>query len=237
EIGQQKEISGSIPSDHPEEKLRDKKAVYKVTLNTLSEKILPEVDDDFAKTLEMEVETLLELRLKLRGQIEEQVETDRRADVHAKILDQVLDVNPFLVPQVMIDEEIRNLLVRSGVIDPSKMDPSKISVEAFREKMGEVALKRVRTAILVDCVAEAENLRATKAELDKAMEEIAEKNGLPIGEVQKFFMDEGRVMGFSLEQTRNKVLDFLYGRAVVTSVPEEEKQEVIPPEADKSGDK
>lgn len=226
-IGETREIKGKIPTNHPEQKLRGKEALYRLTLKGLSEKILPELDDDFVKGLPIEAETALELKVKIREQLEEQLQSDIKSEAHAKILDQLIESNEFKVPQVLIDEEIKALLVRGGMVDPNKVDLSRISVEAFRENLGDVALKRVRTALLVDRLAEQEELRASEDDLTKALEQVSEQNGISIEEVRKFFADEGRSASFAIEQTRNKVLDFLYDRSKVDFVkaPDEEQKE------------
>jgi len=139
-------------------------------------------------------------------------------------LDQLLEKNDFSVPQAMIDDEIRGLLIRNGVIDPSKTDPAKISVEAFREQLGEVASKRVKTAIVVDRIADKENLAATDEDLDKAILDIAENNSLPEGDVRRFFAEGSRKLDLALEQTRARVLDFLYSRTEVKELKEEKKK-------------
>lgn len=225
EIGQTKEIEGKMPEDHREESVRGKKTIFKVTLNSLSEKILPELDDDFAKTLEFGVQSVLELRLDITKRLEQENEKETKNDIQAAILAQLLDSTPFQVPQILVDEEIRQLISRSGIVDPSKTDLSKISVDPFRKELGEAATKRVRTAILVDRIGEVEKLAATEEDIDKSVAEIAEQNGISKEEVKKFFMDKERIVRFVLEITRNKVLDFLRERTTVkyTDKPKAEK--------------
>jgi trigger factor len=242
EIGETKEIKGKVPHQHDHDHSDgeeccdhvDQEAIYKVVLNGLSEKVLPELNDEFAKSSGHEVETLLELRLKVREQLEAQADEGAKADVHVAILDQILDANEFLVPQIMVDNEIRNLLIRTGLVNPQQMDPAKIPVEAFRENLGETAAKRVRTSVVVDRVAEIEKLQASQEELTTAMQELADANGIPLDEVKNYFLDQGRAINFALEQTRNKVLEFLEGRANVTFV--EPKEESEDPKEDSSSD-
>ncbi len=220
-VGEEKAIESKISDDHKDEALRGKVTTYRVTLNGLSERILPEVDDAFAKDCELEVETALELKLKVREQLEETKSSEQKAEAQARILDAILEKNIFAVPQILVDDEIRNLLMKNGLIDPNKTDIRRFSVEPFRQGLNEVAKKRVRTAVLVDRIAEQESLTATDEDLEVAYQEMAEKSGMPLEEVKKFFADEHRRMNFSLEQTRNKVLDFLVEKAKVAYVDPE----------------
>lgn len=217
-IGETREIPTTFADDHADQSLRGKNAKYTFTLNALHERELPELNDDFVKTLGVEAQTLLELRLKVREDIEKNYEAEAKSDANAKILEELLKRNPFSVPQVMIDEEIRSLISRSGIFDSSKIDISKIPVEAFREQLGENAEKRVKTAIVIDQIGKLEKITVSDEELEKAFEEIAEANGLPLEEVKKFFRDSYRRAGFVAEQVRNKTLDFLLDRAKITYV-------------------
>ncbi|MCB0333693.1 MAG: trigger factor [Bdellovibrionales bacterium] len=220
-VGEEKAIESKIPDDHKDEALRGKVTIYRVTLNGLSERVLPEVDDQFAKDCGFDVETALELKLKIREQLEETSRGEEKADAQARILDALLETNIFAVPQILVDDEIRNLLMKNGLVDPNKVDLRRFSVAPFRQGLNDIATKRVRTAVLVDRIAEQENLTATDEDLEAAYQEMAEKSGMPLEEVKKFFADEHRRMNFSLEQTRNKVLDFLVEKASVKYVDPE----------------
>ncbi|RMG43723.1 MAG: trigger factor [Candidatus Dadabacteria bacterium] len=217
-IGESCTVSIPLPDDHQDKNLRGKTATYTVNLKGLSEKVLPEIDDAFAKNVGMNVETLLELRVKISEQLEKEKERQRKELIHEKILEQLLERNEFMVPQPLVDDEIRGLLVRYGLIDPRKVDPGRISVEPFREKLGEVALKRVKTAVLVDRIAEKENLLADQSDIEREIKEATEKHGMPEEEVRRFFMEQGRSASLLIELTRNKVLDFLSERATVKYV-------------------
>lgn len=213
EIGEMKEIGEALPDDK-EDNASGRK--YKVLLSGLSEKVLPELNDEFAKNAGIEgVETVLELRLKVREQIAEKVEEETRSETHAAILKQLVERNEFVVPQIMVDNEIRHMLVQAGLLNPQQTDPARISVESFRQHFNENALSRVRTAIAVDRVAEQENLAVSDDELETAMNDLADKSGMPLEDIKKHFADESQALNFRLDQTRNKVLEFLQSRAKI----------------------
>jgi len=222
-LGEQIRVDSAFPEDHQNEALRGKSAVYEVTVEAISEKILPELDDSFAKQSGLGVETLLEFKLKIREELTKSAETESRSDAQAKIIDQILEQNSFKVPQSLIDDEIRSLMVRQRLIDPQKVDPNKVSVEPFREYFGEPAEKRVKTSIMVDRIAEQEKLDLSPDEHEAAIVRVAEDNGIPADEVRKYLQQNEAASSFRLEQTRNKVLDFLYARATINYVEEEKK--------------
>jgi len=226
EIGQSKEIVTVVEADHPNTQIAGKKTTYKVTLNGLSERVLPELNDEFVKGLNFGPQTVLELRMETRKQLEEQSEQEVKEKTSQAILDVLLEKNEFPVPMVLVDDEIRSLLMRNGVIDPNRPDVEKLSMEPFRERLGEMAKKRVRTAVLVDAIGKKENLKASDEDIKAAMQDIADKNGLPVEEVQKFFLKSDQNVGFMVEIGRNKVLDFLKSKADVTfTAPVKEGEE------------
>jgi len=222
-IGQEIQVNSSFPDDHQNEALRGQSALYEVKVEALSEKVLPEVDDQFVKQSGLGVETVLEFRLKIREELSKSAETESKADAQAKIIDQILEANSFKVPQSLIDDEIRSLMVRQRLIDPQKVDPAQISVEPFREYFGEPAEKRVKTSILVDRIAEQEKVNLSAEEIEASIQKVADDNGIPAEEVKKYLLQNEASTSFRLEQIRNKVLDFLYNRATINYVKEEKK--------------
>ncbi len=217
EVGETKDVQVTFPEDHQQEKLRGAVVNYKVTLNGISEKVLPELTDDFAASLDIpEVKTVIELRLSISKRLEQEYEKQQQDAIRQAMLEQLLERNPFKIPQVLVDDEIRRMLVRAGVVDPNKTDFEEIDVERYRENLGEAAASRVRTSILVDRIAETENIKADDQDAAKYAEEVAQSVGIPAEEAKKYLLGKERRMGTLLELTRNKVLDFLQQRVAVT---------------------
>ena len=216
EKGETRELSALLGQDHPDEKLRGKTARYKITLNALSERVLPELSDDFVAGLGMEIKTVLEMRVKVRESLDQQLAEEARREAHGTIVKKLLEANSFLVPQVVVDDQIRSMLVNSGAFDARKVDPNRISMEPFREKLGGYALERARSAIMLDRIAEQEKLHATEAEIERELERIAADSRLEKAQVDKFFKEQNRLISLALDLSRNKVMEFLEGRAQIT---------------------
>ena len=214
-IGEERVIPAVFGDDHPNPRFRSKKGSYRVKLSGLFEQLLPELDDQFAASIDPSTQTLLELRLKIRKQLEEETTREARSAVQAEILNQLVAGNQFLVPQVMVDEEIRSLLVRMGALDPQKYDPSAINVEPFREKLGETAAKRVRTSIIVDRIGEQESIKPENADIDSAIRDLATSSGVNEDEARRYLLQSNQAAQFSRDIARYKVLQFLEGRATV----------------------
>lgn len=218
DTGETREISVSVESEASSAESPAENVTYKVTLHGLSEKVLPEMTDEFVKSLESGFGTVLELRLDIQKKLEEESAKAKKHKIERATLEELLKRNEFAVPQVLVDDEIRSLLMRSGAADPKKVDIAKISVEPFREKLNDVASHRVRSAILVDRIAEKENIRADEKDIEETIARIAQEAGASVEEIKKYYYDKERIVRFVLEITRNKVLEFLGARAKVKEV-------------------
>ena len=217
EVGTSREIEATVPvppgAGDPSE---TKKALYRITLNALFEKILPELNDELAKSLNMGVETVLELRIKLREEFERQQKEGEKTDIQVALLDKLVAANEFKVPQVLIDDEVRALIVRAGLMDESKA--STTDIEPFRKGLSEVAIKRVKSSIIIDRIGEAEKIKAEKEDIDKEIESLAARSGVSVDYARNYLMEKGRIVGIVMEVTRQKVLDFLAGKTEVKYV-------------------
>ncbi len=218
-IGETKEISTDIGSSGEGE--TPQKVSYTVTLTALHEKLLPEIDDNFAKSIDQNTQTLLELRVKVRELLEKDKDRQRRSKADGQILKQLIERNDFKVPQVMVDDEIINLVIRSGVIDPKTFDPKTFQIEPFREKMGDLALERTKASIIVDRIAQKENLRAGEDDLKKWASEMYQ-SGVSDKELKSWVSDRQRLMSILLDLTRTKVLELIYNKASKEEVSQAE---------------
>jgi trigger factor len=227
-LGELKVIEGKVPDSHRDEELRGKPATYTVTLNAISEKVLAEFDDAFVESLGREAKTVSALRAELTKQLESENKKAIDNDAQVAILDKLTEKNSFLVPQVLIDQEIRSLLVRFGMANPQQVDVDKIDVTRFREGLGDIATKRVRGSIIVDRIVEKEKLEATAEEFDKWCTDFAVENKHGVEDVKRYFSSKERLGQQMAEIAREKGLDFLRSKAKITLV---DKVEEAPSEA------
>ncbi len=216
ETGTSKEIEHTIPDNHPNKNLRGKKVKSKVTLNTLSEKILPELNDEFVQTLKLKPQTVLELRMFAKETLDQKFEDDNKQALEAAALDELVAKHEFEVPQVMIDNEIRNMLVRTGAVDPQKIEIDKINIEPFQKEAGPIALKRVRTALLIDKIAQLEKIKPAEEDTKKFVADLAAQHQVGEEAVQQFFFSPERRDGSMAEITRSKALEWFVGKVDVT---------------------
>ena len=208
-VGDSRQVELTFNDSYPDASLRGQKGTYSYTLKSISERVLPEVDDEFAKSSGLGAESAADFNEKVLKALEEEVENRTKNDVEVELLKEVAKNNPFEVPQELIDEEIRNLAVRVGLVDPNKTDVRRLPVESLRAPLGAVAEERVKAVIIVDRIAEQESLRATEDEMKAKITETANMYGVSEDDVRKFiFQDQGGI-NMLMDITRNKVLDML----------------------------
>jgi trigger factor len=190
--------------------------VYRTTLKALKSRKLPELNDEFAKLADPSVDSVAALTAKIKTELEAERGEQKVADQNAAIIEKLLAVNNFDVPQELVDEEIIGLLERRGMIEPGKYDPSTFPMEIVRKEMNDGALSRVRAAIIVDRIAEKAEVKLEKEDIEKAVADAAKTYRMSPQEVSKILLGKERATGFLVETLRNKVLATLRTRATVT---------------------
>lgn len=212
-----KEIEIVADDEHPIEGMRGKKAVYKVSLHGIYSKQLPTIDDEFAKSLGMDVDTVEALKEKLKGQLDDQAEASSKNDAQGALLDLLVKENEFKIPPSLVDDEIREMIMRMGFAGKNAA-PENIDVAPFRKYFEEAALKRIRTAIIVDRIGVQEEVKVEEADTRAMLARVAEQNGVSIEVATKALLDRSRISGFISEVRRTKILELLMTKTKVEFV-------------------
>ena len=234
-VNDSKEISVVAPADHANPEMAGKNLVYKVTLHGIFTKNMPELTDELVKTLGLDVETVDALKAKAQEQLTKQAEEDMKNEAQGALLDLLVKENPFKVPQVLVDEEIRGIVARYG-FSGRDVDPQTIDITPFRAQFEEFALNRIRCAIIIDRVGSTEEIKVEEADRDKMIQRIAEQNGSTVEATRKALLDKSRIMSFLLEVRRTKILEHLMAKTTVAHVdaPQAEKGEKTEKKAKKA---
>jgi len=217
--GEEREVSLRFADDHRMETLRGKSGTAHLKLGEVKEKVLPALDDEFAKTLG-EFETLDALRAEARRQLEARREADARQELEDKIMDALLARHEFGVPDVMVMRQVahqvehtRERLRRQGV------DPEGIQWD-YTKIVGELrpaAEKAVRRALLLEAIADQETLAASDAEVDAEVERFARASQRPVPAVRRMMEKSGDLEALRHGLRDRKTLDLLIEHARVTA--------------------
>ena len=217
--GDAKDVPLHFADDHRIESLRGKEGTAAVTVKEVKEKILPALDDEFAKSLG-EFETLDALRAEVRRQLEARAQAEQRRELEDKVVSGVLERHTFTVPEAMVMRQIGHQIqharerLRQQGIDPDRVpwDVPKLVTEL--RPGAEQAVKR---ALILEAVAQREGLDATDEEVDAEIENIGRASQRPAPAVRRMMEKSGDLDALRLGLRERKTLDFLIEHATVHS--------------------
>jgi len=190
--GESREFSLSFPSTDPREELAGKTYSFKVVVTEAKEKALPPLDDDFAQAAGFD--SLAALREKVTGEVREQAEAAAQARFEEKVVDAVVAQARVEYPPVLVEQEVDRLLqeevnrLRQGRLSlEDYLRGMRQTVEQFRGELRPLAEQRLRRALVLGKVAEAEGIQVTPEEVDAEVRSLAQRAGEQAAQVQQAF--------------------------------------------------
>jgi trigger factor len=201
----------SFPEDFPDESRRGEAGRVRVTLQGRRKLEVPELNDDFARQVGP-FESLDQLRSKVREDVEREAAQRAEAVVRGRLLDFVIEANRFEVPVSMVDR------YASGIIGDGKDIPED-RLREIREQLRPEAERAVKRILVVERIAETQNLAAGEDEIDARVEEIAAANDSTAAQVYASLQKAGRLESLERELTERKVFDFLKEQSQITDAP------------------
>jgi trigger factor len=212
--GESREIKVTFPADYNNKDLAGKDATFTVTLKEIKKKVLPELNDEFAKDIGNNA-TVAELKEGIKKDIEVRKKNDQTSAQREAILSKLVEAHNFDVPPGMVERELQSMarsqatrLARRGV-DVNSFDYAK-----FREENRDLADKRVRGILLLDIIAEKEKLEVTDQEVNSALAVMARSAGQTVDSVRKYYESlDGGLDNLRASLVREKALSLLLSRA------------------------
>jgi trigger factor len=208
-----------FPDDHRTEALRGKSGDASVTVREVKEKVLPTLDDDFAKTVGS-FETLEALRGEARKELEARRERENRAGLEEAVTEALLAAHPFQVPETLVLRQVGHAIeharerVRRQGVDPDKLP---WDYKKLLEEMRPSAEKAVRRTLLLEAIAEKEGLMPADADVDAEIERIAQAGQRPAPAVRRMMEQSGDLDSLRFSMRERRVMDLLIERARVTA--------------------
>lgn len=218
--GEETAIDVTFPEDYHSEELAGKPATFEVKIHEIKAKELPELDDDFAKDTS-EFETLEELKADLLTKMTEQNEKSAKDFIRNQVVDLAVANVEIEIPEGMIESEtefmLRDMeyqLAYSGIQMEQYLQITGSTIDDLKEQMKEDALKRVKTQLVIEKIAEVEAVEVTQEDLDKEIARIAEIQNQPVEEVNKLYSrDDYAYLRDTMKST--KVVDLLEENAKI----------------------
>ena len=214
--GTTKSFTVHYPSDYPIGELANTDVSYTVTIKALKRRVLPELDDEFAKDLGLE--SLDALRARVREDLEHEAHHAAERDVRAALMKQLAARLPFEAPASLVEREIdRRIEDFAHRLMEQRIDPRQAGVDwnAFRESQRDVAREAVAAALVLDEVTRRERLEVTPEEIDHEVERYAERTGRTAAAVRAALEKEGGLSRVAAGLRREKSIDFVMARATI----------------------
>ena len=210
--GEEKEFDVSYPEDYGQPKLAGKTVRFRAQVKGVRRKELPEVNDEFAQDLG-DYRTVDELREAVRKSLFGQRQFEAQLEAKNQLVDKLVDMHDFPVPETFVDQQIRNrtgrALAERGV-DPKSL---KLDWKKLKESQQDKALHEVKASMLLSRIAEREAIAPTRDEVDKEVERIARQQREPFAAVRLRFEKDGTLGRIASHIQTEKTLSFLFEHA------------------------
>lgn len=213
EAGAEKDVEVTFPEEYHAEELAGKPAVFKVKIHEIKAKELPELDDEFAKDIDEEVETLAELTEKTKKRLEEAKENEADAKLREELVLKASENAEIDVPLAMVDTELDRMLKEfeqrlqmQGMNLELYTQFSGQDEAALKEQMKEDAEKRVKSNLTLEAIAKAENLEVSDEEVDAELTKMAEAYNMPVENIKQAI---GSTDAMKEDLKVRKAIDFL----------------------------
>jgi len=217
EVGATKEFTLHYPADYAITEMANADVSYTVTVKGLKRRVLPELDDEFAKDLG--VESLDALTARVREDLEHEAKHAAEREDRSTLMKQLATKVPFEVPASMVDREIdRRLEDFARRLIDQNVDPRQAGIDwqAFRESQREVSREAVAAALVLDEVTRREKLEVADAEVEAEVAKYAERTGRTPAAVRAALEKEGGLSRIYAGLRREKAVDFVVAHATIT---------------------
>ena len=217
--GEEKEFEVAYPEDYASPKLAGKTVTFRVKVTGIRRKDLPELNDEFAQDLG-DFRTVDELREAIRKAITAQRQADAQREAKDKLVEKLVDLHEFPVPEVFVERQIRNRVEKSlRTLAGEGVDPKSIKLDwnKVKETQREKATREVKASMLLDKLADREAIVATREEVDREVERAARQQREPVAAMQMRFEKDGTLGRIASHIRTEKTLNFLFEHARKTA--------------------
>ena len=214
-IGEERDVNVKFPEEYHAKELAGKDATFKCTIRSIKTKELPAIDDELAKKVS-KFETLDELKADIRKNLEENAERTAENDQKSAAIEMATNNITVDIPAVMIDnrvtamiQEMAMRLEQQGMKLEQYLQYAGTDIAKLREQYRETAEKNVKTDLMLEEVAKAEDINVEAKDLDEEVAAMAAAYGATPQQVQKIIKEQGRIGDLAASVLRKKTAQFI----------------------------
>ncbi len=215
-VGETVTVSLTMPEDYGNEELAGKEVEFTVDVKEVKRKEHPELNDEFAKELGEDFESLQALKDKIKDQLQHNADHQAEHKQRDEIIDAVRDKSKVDIPAVMVDDEVEamvqqmeNRFARQGMKLEDYLKYSDQDLEQLRQQMRPEAETAVKTELVLDQLAEKENIQVETEDLDKEIERLAQSYGQQPEQIKSALAGSGQMQSLEQAVLHRKVVDWL----------------------------
>jgi trigger factor len=220
--GAEKDVEVTFPEEYHAENLAGKPAVFKVKIHEIKAKELPALDDEFAKDVNEEVETLEELKAQTRNRLEEAKKTAAENHLRDTLVEKAAEGVEVDIPNALIENETSRMmqefeqrLQTQGMNIDLYFQFSGQDEEALKAQMKDDAEKRVKYNLTLEAIVKAENIEVTDEDVEAELTKMAEMYNMPIENIKQAL--GGSAEGLKEDLKIRKAIDFLVENSKVVA--------------------
>jgi trigger factor len=212
---EEKEIEVTFPQDYGYQKWAGKTISFHVKIKEIKEKILPPLDDEFARDLG-DYSSFEELKAKLKEDIEKEKKLTLERQLRDLVVDRLLETNAFEVPESLVEEQAKALVSDMKLkLAAQGVDLKNLGVteEKLHEDYRAMAQKQVRTFLILEKIAGQEGIAVTDQEAEDRLKEMSERMHQKFDVVKQYYEKNGLLPEVKAGILRDKALSFLLEKA------------------------
>ena len=194
-IGDEKEINVTFPEEYHAEELKGKPAMFKVKVNEIKEKVLPELDDDFAQDVS-DFDTLAEYKDDLKKTIAERKANEAKAKKEDEAIAKIIESSKMDIPEAMVNTQVNRMLEdfaqrlqMQGLSVEQYFQYTGVTAEKIIEDMKPEAVKRIQSRLVLEAVVKAENIETSEEDFEAELKKMAETYKMELDQIKEFMGD------------------------------------------------
>ena len=221
EINKETEVNVTFPEDYQAEDLRGKAAVFKCTIKEIKEKELPELDDEFAGEVS-EFDTLEEYKADVKAKLTEKKEKDAKEAKEAAVIEAIVNDSDMEIPDAMVETQQRQMMDEfaqriqmQGLSMEQYLQFTGASYERMIEQVKPQAEKRIKSRLVLEAIAKAENIEASEEDYEQELKAMAEAYQMEVDKVKEMLPEKSvsqikediavrKAAEFAVEQSKEK---------------------------------
>ena len=232
--GDEVEVNVTFPEKYQAADLAGKPAVFKVKINEIKAKELPELNDEFASEVS-EFDTLAEYKEDLRKHLEVEKENEAKRTKEDEAIKKIIDKSTMEIPEAMIETQCENMInefaqriAQSGLSMEQYMQFSGMTIDGLKEQVRPEAETRIKSSLVLEQIAKEENIEVSEDEINAEVEKMAAQYGMEADKLKEYLGDaekESIKRDLSVTKAVDLIMENVKERAKAKTKKEKEAEE------------